>query len=318
MPLLLTESDVPTLLSTEEAIPIVEDCFREQGLGRAENPARFRMPIRKGFLQFGPAALHRDGMMGFKLWANFGSPLRQVWNFLFDIESSELVAIIQAHLISKYRTAAVTATAVRHLSPADASRLGVYGTGRQAEAQVEAIARVRPISSVRVFSRTAEKREAFAARMSERLGIEIVPVDRPEAVPRDAEIVLTITSADMPVLHGAWLTDPCLMIGAGANHWHEREIDGDAVSRAALIVVDDKEQAKVEGGDLLWAIGHGLLTWDRVENLGHVVTGRVPVPAFRENFILFESHGLAIADMAVSVAAYRRAIERGVGRQIEL
>jgi ornithine cyclodeaminase/alanine dehydrogenase-like protein (mu-crystallin family) len=318
MPLLISEEDIPSLLSVREAIPIVEEVFREAGEGVAENPARYRLPIRKGFLQFGPAALHRHQVMGFKLWANFGSPLRQVWNFLFDIETSELVAIIQAHLISKYRTCAVTATAVKHLSPPEASVVGMYGAGRQAEAQIEAITLVRPIRRVRVYSRTAEKREAFARKMSERLGIEVVPVAAPEEVPGDADIVITITSAETPVLHGDWIRRPCLVVGAGANHWYEREIDGTLVGRAALIVVDEKEQAKVEGGDLLWAIGHGLLTWDRVEELGDAVIGRVPLPDLSKELVLFESHGVAITDMAVSRVAYERARERGIGRQIEL
>ncbi len=82
MTILLTENDVENLLSIEAAMPVVEDVFRQSGEGRAENPPRFRMPFKKGFLQFGPAALHNEKVMGFKLWAKFGSPLRQVWNFL--------------------------------------------------------------------------------------------------------------------------------------------------------------------------------------------------------------------------------------------
>src|SRR5258708_26816583 len=111
--------------------------FGVEGEGLSENPPRFRMPIRKGFLQFGPAALHPEHVMGFKLWANFGSPLRQVWNFLFDTETSELVAVIQAHLIGRFRTSATTAVAVKHLSPPGAATIGMYGSGRQAESQLE-------------------------------------------------------------------------------------------------------------------------------------------------------------------------------------
>jgi ornithine cyclodeaminase/alanine dehydrogenase len=318
MPLLITEKDIEGLFSIEQAIPVVEEAFRMSGEGTAENPPRYRMPIRKGFLQFGPAVLHSKGVMGFKLWANFGTPLRGVWNFLFSLETSELLAIIQAHLISKCRTSAVTAVGTRHLSPDDVSTVGMYGSGRQAEAQLAAICRVRPIRRAVVYSRESERRLAFARKMSAQLGIEVVAADAPEKVPQGAGIVVTITNTETPVLRGEWVEGPCLVIGAGSNHWYEQEIAGSLVEKADLVVVDEREQAKVESGDLLWAAGHGLLSWDRVENLGHVVTGRVPVPPFESSLILFETHGLAITDVAVSLVAYELAVARGVGRVIEI
>lgn len=318
MPLLITEEDIEGIFSIEQALPVVEEVFRLSGEGSAENPPRFRMPIRKGFLQFGPAALHSKGVMGFKLWANFGSPLKGVWNFLFSLETSELLAIIQAHTISKYRTSAVTAIGTRYLSPASAATVGMYGTGRQAEAQLEAICRVRPIRTATVYSRSEEKRAAFCSKMSNRLGIEVLSAQRPQDVPIGAEIVVTITNTETPVLQGEWLTNPCLVIGAGANHWYEQEVAGDIVGRADLIVVDEKEQAKVESGDILWAAGHGLVTWDRVESFGQVVSGRVKVPNLAESLILFETHGVAITDVAVSAAAYEIARKKGIGREIEI
>jgi len=314
----LTESDIEGMLSIEAAIPIIEDCFRSSGEGNAENPARFRMPIRKGFLQFGPAALHDRDVMGFKLWANFGSPLRQVWDFLYSMQTSELLAVIQAHTISKYRTSAVTAVATKYLSRPDAQIVGLYGSGRQAEAQIEAICQVRPIDRVQVYSPTKANREAFCAKMSERLKINVVPMDSPEDVPNQADIIVTMTKSETPVLHGSWLKGPALIIGAGGNHWFEQEIDGAVVEAASLVVVDEREQAKVEGGDILWAAGHGLITWDKVENLGHVIVGRVPVPDPANNTILFESHGCAMTDVAIAAAAYDIAVQRGLGRQLEL
>lgn len=318
MTILLTEQDIEGLLSIEATIPVIEEAYRFAGEGTAENPARFRMPFERGFLQLGPAALHTKRVVGLKMWANFGSPLKQVWNFLFSLDTSELLAIIQAHQISKYRTSATTAVAVRHLSPESASVVGLYGTGRQAEAQLEAITKVRRVRRAVAYSRGQEGREAFCRKMSERLSIDVVPADRPEDVPTEADIVVTITKSDVPVLKGEWLTRPALVVGAGANHWHERELDEVAVAMAKLIVVDEKEQAKVEGGDLLWPIAHGLLTWDRVEELGDVVIGRVPVPAFDSGVILFEAHGLAISDIAISAEAYDRAKAAGVGREIAL
>lgn len=318
MTLFITEREVEQMLSIPAAIPLMEDVFRMAGEGTTENPPRYRMPMKQGFMQFGPAALHAKQVAGFKLWANFGSPLKQLWDFLYSLESGELLAVIQAHSIGTFRTAAATAVAVRHLSPPDASVVGMYGSGRQAGAQLEAICAVRNIRSARVYSRTRDNLESFCRRMSGELKIDVTPAAAPAEVPRGADIVVTITKSETPVLFGDWITRPCLVIGAGANHWYEREIDGKLVEQARLVVVDEKEHAKVESGDLLWAAAHGLLRWDQVWNLGDVVVGRAPMPDFNAGSILFESHGLAIEDVAIAARAYEMAKERGLGTEISL
>lgn len=314
MAILITDADVERLLSISDAIPIIEEAFRMSGQGRTENPARFRMPIRKGFLQFGPAALHDWNVMGFKLWANFGTPIGATHNFLYDLNTSELLAVIHAYLIGKYRTAATSAVAAKYLSPPSASRIGLYGTGRQAGAQLEALCAVRPIRSVRVYGRNAENRTKFCHEMSKKLGLEVIPVDDPESASEDVDIIVTITKAETPILFGKWIRSPALVIAAGANHWYKREIDADLVEKACLVVVDEIEQSKVEGGNLLWPMAHGALNWNEVEELGDCVIGRVKPAELGRKLILFESHGLAIEDVAISKFAYDLAVKQGIGK----
>jgi len=107
-------------------------------------------------------------------------------------------------------------------------------------------------------------------------------------------------------------------VAAGANYWYKREIDAKVVARAKLIVVDEKEQAKIESGNLLWCIGNGNLDWNQVEELGNIVAGRVPVPDFKDATIVFGSHGLAITDMAMAQKTYELAVARGIGTKIDL
>lgn len=319
MTLLITEEDVKRLpLGIEAAIPLVENAFRQSGDGTAENPPRFRMPFKKGFMQFGPAALHKERRAGFKLWANFGaSRAGHGYDFLFDMDTGDLLAIVHSYWISKYRTSAASAVAIKHLSPQNAASVGLYSSGRQAEGQLEAACLVRPIRRAQVYSRNAEKRADFCRRMSERLSIEVVPVETPEAAARDVDIVITVTNAVDPVLFGDWLQRPGLVVAAGANHWYKRELDVGVLERADLIVVDEKEQARVEGGNLLRAIAEGRLTWDRVEELGDVVTGRLEVPDFLRANIVFESHGLAINDITMAAKTYDLARAAGIGREID-
>jgi ornithine cyclodeaminase len=120
------------------------------------------------------------------------------------------------------------------------------------------------------------------------------------------------------VLFGDWLVRPGLVVAAGANHWYKRELDSEVLARANLIVVDEKEQARVEGGNLLRAIAEGRMTWDGVEELGDIVTGRIKPPAFATSNIVFESHGLAINDIAMAAKTYELARAAGVGREIDL
>jgi len=326
MTLLITEEDVKKLpLSAREAIPIIEDTFREAGRGTAENPPRCRMPLRSGFIQFGPAALHHRKVAGFKLWANIGkgtgvhkNASGHGTNFLYDEESGELLAIVHAYQIGKFRTSAVSAVAAKYLSPPEASTIGLYSAGRIAEGQLDAMCAVRPIRRVRVYSRRQPEREAFCRRMSEKLGIEVAPAAQPQEVPRDADIIITASTSEVPILFGDWLHRPVLVIAAGANHWYKRELDGRVFEKAQLVVCDEKEQSKVESGNLLWAVAHGLLTWDRVEELGDVIAGRVPVPDLGRSTIVFGSHGLAINDVAMTVKTYELARARGVGAEIDL
>jgi len=326
MTLMITNEDTKKLpLSIKTAIPLIEDTFRQAGEGTAENPARYRMPFKNnGFVQFGPAALHAKGVAGFKMWANFGKETGvhknsgHATNYLYDMATGELLALIHSSTIGWYRTSAATAVAVKYLSPENASTVGLFGAGHIAAGQLEAVCAVRPIRQARVYSRTPKDREAFCHRMSEQLGVNVIPATSPEEVPRNAEIVVTASTAETPVLFGDWLTGPGLVVAVGANHWYRRELDEKAVAWADLIIVDGKEQSKVESGNLLWAIAHGATTWERVKELGDVVTGHVPKPNFKNTSILFGGHGLAINDVAISAKAYELAQAAGIGSKISL
>ncbi len=324
MTLLITERDIRQLpLSVKEAIPIVEEVFRLQGEGTAETPPRFRKHFKSGgAMHFTPGLLHSKRVAGFKLFAGFEKspppgPGRGC-NYLYSMDTSELLAIIHSYTISQFRTAAATAVAVKHLSAATASSVGIYGTGRQADGQLEAVCAVRPIKVAHAYSRKPEQREAFCRKMAQRLGIEVIAAKTPEQVAAESDIVVTVTNSEVPVLSGDWLTRPGLVVAAGANYWYKREIDAKVIARSKLIVVDEIEQAKIESGNLLWCVGHGNLDWHQVEELGNVVVGRVPMPDFKDATIFFGSHGLAITDMAMAQKTYELAVARGMGAKIDL
>lgn len=229
---------------------------------------------------------------------------------LFDVESGALVALIEADMLGRLRTGAATGLATRYLARPDARRVGIYGAGRQAATQLMAVCAIRDIAEARVYSPTRERREAFARRMVETLGIPVHAVDRPEAVAEEADILITITSAREPVLRGAWLRPGVHINAAGSNAWIRRELDEEAIVRADLIVIDSRDQGKGEAGDLLEPLERGRLQWERIHELKDVVAGRVQ-RTHPDQITLFKSLGIALEDVAVAALVYERARARG-------
>jgi ornithine cyclodeaminase/alanine dehydrogenase len=199
------------------------------------------------------------------------------------------------------------------MARADASRLGCFGTGHQAETQIEAIARVRKLDSIHVYGRDAQKRKTFAEKMSALLEQEVIPVESAADAVRGRDIVVTITNASQPVFDGKLLEPGTHINAAGGNVRINREIDEVAVTRAGTITADDVEAAKLESGDLNWPIERALLAWEKVYELAPVVAGLMPGRRSEDEITLFESQGIGLEDVAAAALVYERAVERGIG-----
>jgi ornithine cyclodeaminase/alanine dehydrogenase len=206
--------------------------------------------------------------------------------------------------------------ATRYLAKADAGTVGILGTGGQARTQLQAIARVRPVALVKAYSRTPARRETFADEMVQELGAEVIAADSPEEAVDGVDVIVTITSARDPVLRGAWLRPGMHINAAGSNASGRRELDEEAVGRAARVVVDARDQAMAEAGDLLAPIRAGRLSWEQVEELGAIVAGTAPGRQADEEITLFESQGIALEDVATMSLIYTRARETGRGEEI--
>ena len=235
---------------------------------------------------------------------------------LYDYESGQMLACMEAGRLGQIRTGAASGLATRYMAREDAGTVAVIGSGFQARTQLEAVCAVRDIKQARVFSRRQERREDFAQRSSERLGVDVQAVDSAQECVEGADIVIAITSAREPVVLGEWLAEGAHVNAAGGNHWQRREIDEAAVLRSELIVVDDLEQARIECGDLMWLEARGSFRWGMAHELRDVVAGRVPGRLSPEGVTLFESMGVALEDIAAAELVYRKAREQGVGVEL--
>jgi ornithine cyclodeaminase/alanine dehydrogenase-like protein (mu-crystallin family) len=200
----------------------------------------------------------------------------------------------------------------------DASTIGLIGAGNQAITQLTAVCAVRPIGSIKAFSRTAERREEFCQRMGQMLGIDVSPVASAREAVEGTDVVIAITNVRTldPVLLGEWLEPGMHINAAGANSIGRRELDDEAVARSAIIVADAWDQAKLECADLAVPISSGSLDWDRVLELGQVVTGQAPGRTNSDEITLFESQGIALEDVAAAAHIFERATAEGVGEQL--
>ncbi len=315
MTLILTESEVEALLDMPSTLDAVESVLRDQAEGRATNRARRRVALPRSGLNFMAAGAPETGAMGLKVYSVASTGAR-FYTMLFDPENGELLSILQSDRLGQMRTGAASGVATKHLAREDANTLGIYGAGWQAESQLEAIAAVRNLDRVIVYSRREESRKAFAEKMSERLGMEVETTHSADE-PAAQDIVVTATSAREPVLLGEWLRPGTHVNAAGSNFLFKSEIDRETVRRASFVCVDSHEELGLEAGDLLRPLETGVILPEAIYELGQVIAGQVRGRQGPEDITLFASQGLALEDMAAARVVYDRAVERDVGREIE-
>jgi alanine dehydrogenase len=314
--LILTEAEVEELLDMPSTLDAVEAVLRDQAEGRATNRARRRVALPKSGLNYMAAGAPGHCALGLKVYSVARSGAR-FYTMLFDPEGGELLSILQSDKLGQMRTGAASGVATKHLARGDADTLGLYGAGWQAESQLEAIAAVKNLTRVIVYSRREEKRKEFAERMSGRLGMEVETTHAAEE-PAAQDIVVTATSAGEPVLLGEWLRPGAHVNAAGSNFLFKSEIDREVVRRASFVCVDSREELGLEAGDLLRPLETGLILPEAIYELGQLIAGQVKGRERPEDITLFASQGLALEDMAAARVVYDRAVEREVGREVEL
>ncbi|WP_162924649.1 ornithine cyclodeaminase family protein [Rubrobacter indicoceani] len=312
---LITEAEVSELLDLPTTLVAVEAVFRQHGEGLATNRSRRRAFYPGGQLNVMFGATPEIDAAGTKAYTISRNGAK-FYTLLFDPAEGDLLAIIQSDRMGQLRTGAATGVGTRYLARDEAATLGLFGTGWQAESQLEAVAAVRDLTRVLVYSRTEENRRKFAEKMSGRLDLEVETTDSPEEAAAQ-DIVVTMTSSREPVLKGEWLRPGTHVTAAGSNSLLKAEIDREVVRRADFVCVDSKEEVGLEAGDLLPAMESGVITTEAVYELGAVVAGLNPGRRTPEDITLFCSQGLAIQDMAVARIVYDLAVKNGTGREVD-
>ena len=316
MALLLKEKDVESLITMPMTLELIERVHREYSTGQAIDVPRERTRVPKSALHILQGAVPSANVLGYKAYTSSKEGVRFLV-YAFDASRGSLDAIIEANLLGMTRTGAAGGVAAKWLSRPDSKVVGIFGSGWQARGQLEALAAVRSLERVKVYSRSPEKVAKFCQRMGPKLSLDVVPAASPEDAVRASDIVVTITTSATPVFDGEWLAPGTHINAAGSNSLLRREIDETTVSRSDPIVVDSRPSALKEAGDLLPALEKGRIHAGMLTELGEVIAGTRAGRTTPEQITLFESQGMAIQDLVIAAALARMARERGLGVEVD-
>jgi ornithine cyclodeaminase/alanine dehydrogenase len=255
------------------------------------------------------------GLMGAKLIAASMRGARASYLIpLYEQDSAALVALLDGHSITGFRTAATSALAVDCLAPAGTLNVAVIGSGFEAQAHLRALASVRRLADVRVYSPSPASRARFVVQLAE-LGLPIAPAESAPAALDGADVVLCAARSrdESPTLHGAWLGPGTTVVSIGSTLPEQREVDPEVIRRAALVVADMREEVAHDTGDMLAARRDGVDFDAKLVALAEVVSGQHPGRTAPEEIAVYKSVGAGLQDLAVAAMCLRRARERGVG-----
>lgn len=300
----------------EDALVAVEESLLQQAQGNAVNlPRAHSIAAPHVYLAHMQGALHEQGVVGFKAYTGSSQGYKFLV-YITDMNSGELLAIIEANRMGQLRTGAATGISVKHMARSDRQVVGILGSGYQAGTQLEAVCRVCDVESAVVYSPSPQRRASYAENMSRELELPVTAVDSARDVVEAADILITITSSRTPVFEGQWLRPGMHVAAVGGANEYVTELDDDAVSRPDVLVVDSIAQAKKECGELLMPASRGLILWEQVRELWEVVDGSVAGRRSDDEVTLFKALGMAIWDVAVAKAVYDKAVAQGVGIRI--
>jgi alanine dehydrogenase len=322
--LLLSSREVGQCLRLDEAISAVEHAFRAYHRHEADMPPKSYVDLP----QFGGDVRSMPARVGNAVsvkWVNshpgnpekHGLPTVIGTLILSDPATGFPLAVMDATLLTAFRTGAAAAVATRALARSDAKTLGIIGSGTQAAYQVAAISLVRDLERVVLADSRREVAEALAARVRAAAGsrLDVVVADLKEAAGQD--IVCTLTPVHKPIVKADWVERGAHVNALGADAAGKQEIEADLLADA-VIVVDDWEQA-THSGEVNVPLSNGTLRREHIRGtLGAVLEGAIPGRMGPTEITIFDSTGLAIQDAAVARLVYDRAVKQGLGAHVEL
>jgi ornithine cyclodeaminase/alanine dehydrogenase-like protein (mu-crystallin family) len=315
----LSQADTRSLLAWPEVIACLASAYGRAGDPRAAPP---KVVARSdGMWLRALTAISGSGeFMGAKIIAKGRPKSADHFIALWETRSGAIVCLMAGKTVTAMRTAGTSAVAIDRIAPTRALRVGVLGSGREASTHVSALAAVRRIGELAVYSPTPANRDAFATRFSSELRVSCRAADSARDAVEGADLVIAAARShdETPILQGAWLKPGMMVVSIGSTVPEQREVDPDVVQRADVIVADVPDEVARQTGDMIAAWNAGVVFDVKMVALADVVCGRAKVTQAGDNIVMFKSVGSGLQDIAVSEMCYAKAEKAGAGTLLQL
>lgn len=324
---ILTEKDLRAIVPLDlDAVACVENAFRALATLPVAMPPILRLDIPEHRGEVDVKTAYVPGVDGFaiKISPGFfdnprlGLPSVNGMMVLLSARTGLVEALLLDNgYLTDVRTAAAGAVAAKHLAREDAAVAAIFGAGVQARLQLEALRLVRPVAEARIWARDATKAEALAGRLREEMGIVVRAEADPEKAVSGADVVVTTTPAETPILKAEWLAPGQHVTAMGSDAEHKNEVEPAAIRRADLYVADSLRQTRLLG-ELHHAIEAGLVGAEAsFPELGQVVAGLAPGRRAPADITICDLTGTGVQDTAIATLARDRAAAAGAGATFE-
>jgi ornithine cyclodeaminase len=324
---IITKQDVFNLLSMPDALKYVEEAYKQLTLGQAIVPQRIAITDPAPGL-----TLIMPGIIGGEMNAlatkivsvykhnpeKYNMPTVLAKIMVQDINTGDIVGIMDGSLITAMRTGAATGVSVKYLARKDSKTMGIYSAGVQARKQVVGTywGLNKKLEKCKVYDIKKETALEFKKELENELGIEIEIVDSGDDLLRDTDILIAATTSTTPLFDGSKIREGTHISSIGAHAADVRELDSIIIKRASILVAGLKEACLAEAGDYIIPINEGIITSDKVISIGEIITGKVTGRKKDSDITVFKSVGISAQDVATAKLVYDRAIEQGIGKDI--
>ncbi|MGH7852694.1 MAG: ornithine cyclodeaminase family protein [Candidatus Binatia bacterium] len=315
--LFLKNTPISEILSVNEMIDAIEDTLKEVHLGRG-----FELPRRRihhpNRMIFGLLPGSVRGAMGAYLQTDLDRRIHHETVIIYSAETGEPLVLYQDCGINEARTGAAGGLGAKHLTRENAGRAAVIGSAIHAQTQLSALAAVRSLTEVKVYSPSVANRSAFAEKMSRELEIEVRAAAHPRDAIEGADVVIVATDSNQPVIDGEWLA-PGTHITSIANGDKTRtrqEIDEATIRRSDPIFITSKETVCLNESDIFRAVRDKVISWDRVHEISSLLLGEVPGRTNDDQITLFKLQGTGIMDVAIGLRAYERLKDSNLAQRL--
>lgn len=324
--LILKRSDIEKTITMDDAIDAIETAFIKFSEGSTKIPLRTVIKIDdKSDTMFMPGFVEGLGV-AVKILSVFpgnleiGKPTINSVILLEDDKTGETLALIEGGCVTALRTGAASGLATKYLARKDSKYAAVIGAGVQARTQLWAVCCVRDIKEARVFDLNDERKKEYIAEMREKLpGVKFVEVSNTDEAINGADIIITATTSEKPVISAKYIKKGAHINAMGAYTPKMQELPEELLGMADRIVVDSREAVLEEAGDFIIPMEKGVFSEKQINGeLGEVASGIIDGRQTDEEITLFKTVGIAAQDVACAVKIYEKAMMLNLGQRIRL